>query len=84
MLEYFNDAVIEYDEGGYIIRVNEALNRGDLKRMLAKLIEMGFRLVDATDDYLTFNHDNEFIIIAYRVMGDGVLMMSIRYLVKGG
>ena len=81
MLEEFGD-VIEYDEDGYTIRLNIRGSEG-VRRLLSRVISLGFRLVDATDDYLTFNRGNEYIIIAYRLVGGDIIVSTLRYIVKG-
>ena len=80
MLEEFGD-IIEYDESGYTIRLNIRGSDG-LKRLLSRVISLGFRLVDATDDYLTFNRGNEYIIIAYRLVGNDIIVNALRYIIK--
>lgn len=84
MLEEFGDAVVEYGGDGYMMWLNEVKSRGELRRLLSKVINMGFRLTDATDEYLIFNRGGEYIIISYVIKGSGIIVRGIRYIVKEG
>ena len=75
--------VIEYNEDGYTIKLNIRDNDG-LRRLLSRVISMGFTLVDATDDYLTFNRGNEYIIITYRLVDGNIIVNELRYVREGG